>query len=68
MKRVKDKNDHTLESSRLFPYLAWVLIALFALFVYGIAMNLRAAASNLQIQTDISETTLKAPSSKETAP
>ncbi len=58
MKRRKDINDHTLESSRLFPYLAWILIAAFCLFVYGITMNLRTAAAELQIQTDISEATL----------
>lgn len=61
MKRVKDGNDHTLESSRLFPYAAWILIGLFCIFVYGITTNLRTAAAELQINTNISETSLKAP-------
>lgn len=68
MKRTKDINDHTLESSRLFPYAAWILIGLFCIFVYGITTNLRTAAAELQIQTDISESTLKVPVTKETAP
>lgn len=70
MQRRKDIHDHTLESSKLFPYFAWILILLFCLFVYSITMNLRAAAANLQIQSDISESNLKHPSplKKETAP
>lgn len=44
-------NDKTLESYKIFPYVAWALTLGFALFVYNITMELRTVADNLQQQT-----------------
>jgi hypothetical protein len=45
------RNDKTLESFKIFPYVAWGLTFLFTLFVYNIALELQAVASELQKQT-----------------
>ena len=47
--------DRTLESSKIFPYLAWGLIIGFGFFVYQLSIRLQAAAADLAIQTDITE-------------
>ena len=46
--------DHTLESLKIFPYVAWGLIIGFGFFVYNITLNLQAAADDLAIQTELS--------------
>lgn len=55
MKDKKSSSDHTLESFKLYPYVAWALIIGFAVFVYTITTNLKAAASDLQIQSELSD-------------
>ena len=47
-------SGHSLESLKLYPYVAWILIIGFTVFVYNITTNLKAAASDLRIQTEIS--------------
>lgn len=38
----------SLERYKIFPYIAWALVIGFALFVYSIVQDLRAASSELQ--------------------
>jgi hypothetical protein len=63
MKFVYNK-DNRLESHRFFKYMAWLLVFIFAYFVYTLAMDLRAATDhigaksrNLQekVSTDVNE-------------
>ena len=37
-----------LEKHRIFPYLAWVAVFLFSLFVYNITLELKKTTSNLE--------------------
>ena len=53
--------DRTLESSKIFPYLAWGLIGGFVFFVYHITLRLQTAAADLAIQTEITETIATGP-------
>lgn len=54
-------NSRNLESFRLFPFVAWALIIGFSVFVYGITVNLQAAATDLKIQTEFTANTAKTP-------
>lgn len=47
-------NDKALESYKIFPYLAWILIIGFSYYVYAIAMNLQETAERLRAQADLS--------------
>lgn len=44
-------NDKTLESYKIFPYIAWIVTIVFAVFVYNITVELRDTVHTLQIQT-----------------
>lgn len=57
----KTGHDRTLESSKIFPYLAWGLIIGFVFFVYHITLRLQAAAADLAIQTEITESIATVP-------
>jgi hypothetical protein len=48
-------NDKTLESYKIFPFLAWILVIGFAFFVYTIAMDLKDTADRLGAQADLLE-------------
>ncbi|PIW96653.1 hypothetical protein COZ82_03910 [Candidatus Kaiserbacteria bacterium CG_4_8_14_3_um_filter_38_9] len=37
-----------LEKHRIFPYLAWIVVFLFSLFVYNITLELKKTTSNLE--------------------
>ena len=50
MKQTKGKRS--LESYRIFPYVAWGLIIGFSFFVYNLVTDLQTATSQLQKQTD----------------
>lgn len=39
--------NNTLESSKLFPYAAWAIVVLFALFVYTLTMQLKAELDDI---------------------
>jgi hypothetical protein len=43
---------NTLESSKLFPYLAWLTIILFSVFTYSLARNLHTELSDLGTRVD----------------
>ena len=51
----RDTGKRSLEGLKVFPYVAWVLIAGFALFVYNITIELEAVTSDLQRQTQAIE-------------
>ncbi len=44
-------NDKALESYKIFPILAWIVIISFALFVYDLATKLQTVANRLDVQT-----------------
>ena len=46
-------NDKTLESYKIFPFIAWGLTIGFAFFVYNVAMDLKDTANKLGAQADI---------------
>ncbi len=55
-------NDRTLESFKIFPYVAWALIIGFAYFVYNITMELKAVTEGLQAQTQFVQEQMQIPS------
>ncbi|MCA9360657.1 hypothetical protein H6785_00880 [Candidatus Nomurabacteria bacterium] len=44
-------NDKSLEAYKIFPYVAWILTACFAFFVYKITTDLKSVVADLQEQT-----------------
>ncbi len=48
-----------LEKSRVFPYLAWVTVLGFTLFVFNLTLNLQNAVTDLQHSTDELETAIQ---------
>lgn len=44
-------SSRTLESYRIFPYIAWATFIFFALFVYNITLELKEVTENLQRTT-----------------
>ena len=59
--KLKQKTDKSLESFVLFPYIAWVVTVIFAVFVYNIAQDLQQTANQLRIQADILELNSQTP-------
>ncbi|MCA9357335.1 hypothetical protein H6784_02685 [Candidatus Nomurabacteria bacterium] len=52
MKALALKNEKALENYRVFPFIAWGLVIIFALFVYNIARELKEVTTSLQTQAD----------------
>jgi len=46
----KDIGKRTLEGHKFFPYVAWIVTAGFAFFVYNIVSDLRQVTDDLQRQ------------------
>ncbi|MCA9362907.1 hypothetical protein KC851_01150 [Candidatus Kaiserbacteria bacterium] len=46
-------NNRSLESYKIFPYLAWVVTIGFSFFVYNITLDLKAVTIELQAQTEM---------------
>ena len=44
--------NNTLESSKLFPYIAWTVVVLFAIFTYTLTSNLYAELDGLSQESD----------------
>ncbi len=44
-------NDKRLEAFKIFPYVAWGLTLVFAIFVYKITTELQEVTRELQVQT-----------------
>jgi cell division protein FtsN len=49
--KKQSNNDKSLEAYKIFPYVAWGVTIVFALFVYNITMELKAVTDDLQAQT-----------------
>lgn len=45
--------NHTIEGNRLFPYIAWATIILFAIFTCYLALELQESAAYLDDQMDV---------------
>ena len=52
--------DRKLEAFKIFPYVAWLLIIIFALFVYKITIELKSTASELERNTGALEQSVNA--------
>ena len=50
--------ERKLEAFKIFPYVAWMLIIFFALFVYKITTELNATAAELEETTSSLQTKL----------
>ena len=59
--KEKKKTGRSLESFAVFPYIAWGLTILFALFVYNITIDLKETATRLQTQADSLEAKVNMP-------
>jgi hypothetical protein len=44
-------NDKSLETYKIFPYIAWAITFIFAYFVYNITIDLKMVAQDLQDKT-----------------
>tara|TARA_B100000508_G_scaffold82425_2_gene64024 strand:+ start:3058 stop:3291 length:234 start_codon:yes stop_codon:yes gene_type:complete len=64
MKLKPDKNDRTLESLKVFPYVAWGLTIGFSFFVYNITMELKDVTMDLQTQSDYLQQQINTPVNK----
>jgi hypothetical protein len=53
------RTNRSLESFKIFPYLAWALVMAFAVLVYYISVELRAVAQDLSTQSEFIETQVK---------
>jgi len=51
----QDTGKRSLEGLKVFPYVAWGLTVVFALFVYNITTDLQAVTAQLQQQTQAME-------------
>lgn len=51
--------ERKLEAFRIFPYVAWMLIIFFALFVYKLTTELTSTAAGLEQTTNTLETTIQ---------
>ena len=45
---MKSYGKRSLEGYKIFPFIAWTLVGLFALFVYNLANGVNQAAEQLQ--------------------
>ena len=49
---TKQTGKRSLEAYKIFPYIAWGLTVVFALFVYNITRELQDVTNQLQTQAD----------------
>lgn len=54
-------NDKTLESHKIFPYIAWVVTIGFSIFVYNITQELVDVTRDLQQQTQLLQQQVNTP-------
>lgn len=59
--KLKHTSDRTLESLKIFPYIAWGITLFFAIFVYNIALELQKTADQLASQAAYLEAQAKLP-------
>ncbi len=68
MKQMRPTQEHTLESLRFFPHVAWTLVIGFSLFVYGITKNVTKEVNDLNTLNVEIESQLSAPKPKPVTP
>ncbi len=56
--KLKYKSDRSLESMKIFPYIAWGVTLAFAVFVFDIAMRLHETADQLAVNAAYQESYL----------
>ena len=56
-------DSKSLESYKIFPYVAWTVTFGFVFFVYNIALELQTVTENLQRQTSQLQQQMSAPGS-----
>lgn len=44
--------NNTLESSKLFPYIAWALVISFAVFTYALATRMQTELSDISVSVE----------------
>jgi hypothetical protein len=54
-------NDKSLESYKIFPFVAWGLVLSLALFVYNLSTDLKEKVDNLEAYTHATETKAHTP-------
>lgn len=55
--------DKALESYKFFPIIAWIVTISFAVFVYGISVELREITTSLKKQSDWIQSKIDEPTS-----
>ncbi len=66
MKRLRPTTEHSLESLRFFPLVAWILVICFAFFVVHMTIELKNATRDLTLQSQVFEDEFNAPLKKAT--
>jgi hypothetical protein len=54
-------NDKSLESYKIFPYVAWAITILFSYFVYSLVVELKESVDTLAAQTQALQTVIDTP-------
>ena len=49
--KLKHQSDRTIESLKVFPYVAWGITIAFTAFVYTIVLELKQTADQLALQS-----------------
>lgn len=57
-------NDKALEAYKIFPYVAWGLVIIFAIFVYNITSDLKQVTRDLQAQANYIQQKIDTPVDK----
>ncbi len=55
----KSSNSRSLESFKIFPYLAWALVIGFCVLVYHISTELQTVTEELSLQSEFLEAQVK---------
>lgn len=66
MKRLRPTTEHTLESLKFFPVVAWILVIGFTGFVIHMTLQLAEATRTMTIQSQTFEDEFNAPLKRST--
>lgn len=61
MKRLRPTTEHSLESLRFFPLVAWILVIVFAVFVVHMTIQLKNTTRDMTLQSHVFEEEFTAP-------
>lgn len=67
MKRLRPTNEHSLESLKFFPVVAWMLVIGFAAFVGHITIELTNATKDIAVQSQLFEDEFNKPLKRATS-